>query len=328
MKLIQQNSTLCGFLFLLSYLCCSCEERFDIDSQQWPDAIAFDGLITDETPPYFFRLTHVSPIGPDNNRNEKGVIDAQIVVTDETAGIKDTLKLLTPKYSEHAIAVEYFNYYTGKKEVWSVVGDDDPTGVYVTTKIYGIENHRYTLDIFYRGKRHTAQEVMVPKTPITDMKLEEVDLGVKGKTWAPCISFVNRPNEENYYLFRIDSYSIRVIRVSGHWRFYSGRHYWPFSVLSDEYLDENMVDFVVSEGEKRWGAPGASYPQSDSLYVCMQSISKACYDSYEEMIKQLRSDGGAYTPRPVSVRGNISGGVFGLFRVSALSERYALTGIH
>lgn len=322
MKLIQQSSKLCGLLLLLVHLCCGCEEKFEIDSQQLSDAIAFDGLITNETPPYFFRLTHVAPVG----QYEKGVVDAQIVVTDETAGLKDTLKLLNPIYGKFHPKVEYYNYHTRKKVI-EMVGNfnEDPTGNYVTTKIYGIENHRYTLDIFYRGKHHTAQEIMVPKTPITDMKLKEIDLGVKGSSWAPCISFVNRPNEENYYLFKLNSSSIQNARISDFSRFYSAHHYWPFSILSDEYLEENVVDFVVSEGERRWGTPGASYPQSDSVYVCVQSISKACYDSYGEMIKQLRTDGGAYTPRPVSIKSNISGGILGLFRVSALFERYVLT---
>lgn len=327
MKLFQPNGALCGLLLVAS-LCCSCEEKFDLDSSQLSDAIALDGLITNENPPYFFRLTHVASVGLNNNENETGVVDAQIVVTDETAGIKDTLKLLEPIYSIYHPELEYYNYYTGKKEVQSVGGSNDPTGIYVTTKIYGIENHRYTLDLYYRGKHHTAQETMVPKTPITDMKLKEVDLGVKGKTWAPCISFVNSPDEENYYLFKLNSTSMRSYGIAGWWRFYGAHHYWPFSILSDEHLEEKVVDFVVSEGEQRWGAPGISYPFSDSTYVCIQSISKACYDCYDDMIQQLRSDGGAYTPRPVGVKSNISGGVLGLFRVSALSERYVLADTH
>lgn len=326
MKRFQPNSMLCGLLLFLASFCCSCEEEFDLDSRQLSDAIALDGLITDENPPYFFRLTHVAPVGLNNNESEAGVVDALVVVTDETAGVKDTLKLLEPT---NLNVVTYYDYHIGKKEVQSVGNSTtDATGMYVTTKIYGIENHRYTLDLYYRGKHHTAQETMAPKTPITDMKLKEVDLGVKGKTWAPCISFVNRPNEENYYLFKLNSTSIRSVRIAGWWRFESGHNYWPFSILSDEYLEEKVVDFVVSEGEKRWGAPGASYPHSDSSYVCIQSISKACYDCYGEMIKQLRTDGGAYTPRPIGVKSNISGGILGLFRVSALSERYVLTGKH
>ena len=34
---------------------------------------------------------------------------------------------------------------------------------------------------------------------ITDLKVTKVDLGEKGETFAPCISFINPPGE-NYYL--------------------------------------------------------------------------------------------------------------------------------
>ena len=64
----------------------------------------------------------------------------------------------------------------------------------------------------------------------------------------------------------------------------------------------------------------------DSLYVWAQTISKSCYHVYEQMLKQLRTDGGAYTPTPTSIIGNISGGVYGCFRVSAVSEKGILNG--
>lgn len=42
---------------------------------------------------------------------------------------------------------------------------------------------------------------------------------------------------------------------------------------------------------------------------------------YDKAIGQLRTDGGAYTPTPTSVESNISGNVWGIFRVSAYSEK-------
>lgn len=321
MKRVQQSYKSYIALLLLACLCYSCEEVFEIDSRDISNAIAFEGVITNEPPPYFFRLTHVVPLG---GLEDGGVVDAQIVITDHTAGLKDTLKLITPIRFEGLTRFPYYNYHI-KKSQTIYYNSSKANGIYVTTKIYGIENHQYSLDILYRGKHHTADETMVPKTPITAMTVKNVDLGEKGESWAPCISFVNRPGEENYYLFKVDTYSTKSIRIANLFNFFSGAHYWPYSVLSDEHLNENVEEFIVSEGEQGFGLPGASYPLgSDSLFVCIQSISKACYESYGDMIEQIRNDGGAYTPRPVSVRGNISGGAFGLFRVSAISERYVL----
>lgn len=64
----------------------------------------------------------------------------------------------------------------------------------------------------------------------------------------------------------------------------------------------------------------------DSLYVWALTISESCYKVYDQMLEQLRTDGGAYTPTPTSIKGNISGGVYGCFKVSAVSEKGILKG--
>lgn len=67
---------------------------------------------------------------------------------------------------------------------------------------------------------------------------------------------------------------------------------------------------------------GSHYPVIGDLYLSQwKTISKACYDIYDKAIEQLRTDGGAYTPTPTNVKSNISGNVWGLFRVSAYSEK-------
>ena len=99
---------------------------------------------------------------------------------------------------------------------------------------------------------------------------------------------------------------------------------WPYSILDDEYLAENVIDYVVSEGEQFVlpNRPGFSYPVSDSIWIKMQSISESCYQVFDQMIKQIRSDGGTFSPRPTSVKSNIDNGAYGIFRVSAISEIY------
>lgn len=317
-----------SFLFILiSSLLIACEEPYTINSSMPIDAMALDGVITNEHPPYFFHLTKPS------NKWEKlqyeGINDATIVITDLTAGINDTLALATPDGSGN---FSYYDYYAKKKisEGVSLIYDEMLDGVYVTTKIYGVEGHEYALEISYQGKHYTAQETMIPKTPITSIKTKDItfidsDFGTRQ---APLISFINRPGEDNYYLILIRGYSTKTFRLASiHsvFDFGSSAAGWPYSILSDEHLEENVTDYLVSAGEAfDLREPGLEYPWGDSVWVCMQSISKNCYDSYDAMIKQIRSDGGAFSPRPTSVKGNISGGVYGLFRVSAFSEAYSL----
>ena len=79
---------------------------------------------------------------------------------------------------------------------------------------------------------------------------------------------------------------------------------WPFSILDDKYLTENVEDYAVSVGEQFIlpNRPTWSYPIADSIWVQMHSISENCYNVYDRMIKQIRSDGGTFSNRPVSVK--------------------------
>lgn len=204
---------------------------------------------------------------------------------------------------------------------------ETPGGLYVTNKIYGVENHTYELHIKYKGKEYTACERMVPKTPIDKIVMKRIDTGEGEPNETPCISFYNPPEEHNYYLLKTDFCSSKVLRVASVYNLYYGTTNsagWPYSILDDEYLAENVIDYVVSEGEQFVlpNRPGFSYPVSDSIWIKMQSISENCYQVFDQMIKQIRSDGGTFSSRPTSVKSNIDNGAYGIFRVSAISEIY------
>ena len=99
-------------------------------------------------------------------------------------------------------------------------------------------------------------------------------------------------------------------------------------ILEHGYSVRKVEEIVksLSEGEsvKRL-YPQSGYPVSaDTIFVTLQSLSKACYDIYDKAIEQMRTDGGAYSPTPTSVKSNISGNVWGMFRVSAYSKKYGL----
>lgn len=312
---------------LLCLFFLSCEEAFNVDMPgNIANGIIFQGVISNDNPPYFFQLTKPAAISAENWHYE-GIEDALIVIEDATAGIKDTLTLVerhSEEYSEGSLS--YYNYH--KKREDTVILNDaifpKSRGVYATTKIYGIEGHTYTLDIYYKGEHHTATETMIPKTPITDLKVQKFDLD-NGKPipWAPIISFVNQPGIDNYYLFNIESYSLPVVSVD---KMLGSQYEWNYSILSDEFLGDEVVDLLISEGENVYSfSSGSGYPVlADTLFVTLESLSKACYDIYDKAIEQMRTDGGAYSPTPTSVKSNISGNVWGMFRVSAYSKRYEL----
>ena len=70
---------------------------------------------------------------------------------------------------------------------------------------------------------------------------------------VPCISFKNPMEEHNYYLFYIDSFSSKTFRIASIYNLYYGMTNsggWPFSILDDKYLTENVEDYAVSVGEQ------------------------------------------------------------------------------
>lgn len=316
-------------MMLLVGLLCSCEEEFDIEQGgDLTDEIVFEGYIDNLDPPYFFRLSHPTSVQRVEYASSvyKNIEDAEIVITDITAGIKDTLVSPEYGYNRWYKLFSFYDYHR-KEKVTTVCKNFNMGGIYLTTKIFGVEGHVYALDINYKGKHYTARETMIPGTPITDLKVQNVDLGVKGSAYAPCISFVNRPGEDNYYMLNYNGGSKIGKLYEG---FYSITAEFTsfFSILSDKHLEENVVDFVVKEGDvvPHNYPPGSHYLKYDSIYVYMMSLSKQCYDVYDQMVKQLRTDGGAYTPRPTNIKGNISGGVWGCFRVSAVTEKGIYVG--
>lgn len=322
----------CTVFALLCLLMVGCEEIVEIDSGVYiSDAIVFEGVITNEGPPYFFRLSKPVNISEDNKSLYPGIDDAMIVVTDVTEGIRDTMQITNPYPDYGGIFYDYYNYSTKRKERTAIndLFENACNGIYVTTKIYGIEGHSYSLDIYYNGKHFESDvQKMEPALVITGLKSKKVDLGEKGEKLAPCISFINPPGE-NYYLFYEYAYSYTNYSLSRPNTLFGGRENWAYSVLSDGHLDKSVVDFIIDDGENPLGYPsGWNYVSGDSLYIWAQTISKSCYDVYDQIIKQFRTDGGAYTPVPANIKSNISGNIYGCFRVSSASEKWILAKDH
>lgn len=325
MKLMMKRFLFPAWLLLCIFLA-GCEEEIDIDSVKYiSDAMVFEGVVTNEAPPYFFRLTKVVGLTEDNGNYYDGIDNAVVVITDITEGIRDTLALVPHRMGPGGVFLDYYDYARecNDSTVINRMFQFHCDGVYATTKIYGIEGHSYSLDIYREGKHYLSDvQKMEPALHITDMTYKLVDLGEKGLKPAPCISFTNPPGE-NYYLFYHYPYSyVACDGISNPSRFFGASHQWLYSIVKDEYMEENVKDFIVDDGENAFGyAPGWNYFPGDSLYVWAQTISRSCYDVYHQMIEQLRTDGGAYTPVPTNIKSNISGGVHGCFRVSAVSEK-------
>ena len=197
------------FLAGLSLLLASCEEVFDVNiPDSMLEGIVFNGVITNENPPYFFLLREPALMSAEDYAYE-GIEDAVMIVTDLTEGIRDTMQVLYPYGDYGGVFYDFYDYHLKKntrERVNLMYDNGSGRGMYVTTKIYGIEGHSYQLDIYHDGKHYQSDvQKMEPALVITDLKLKYFDFNEKGGRWAPCISFTNPSEVDNYYLFRLYS---------------------------------------------------------------------------------------------------------------------------
>lgn len=130
------------FLAGLSLLLASCEEVFDVNiPDSMLEGIVFNGVITNENPPYFFLLREPALMSAEDYAYE-GIEDAVMIVTDLTEGIRDTMQVLYPYGDYGGVFYDFYDYHLKKntrERVNLMYDNGSGRGMYVTTKIYGIE---------------------------------------------------------------------------------------------------------------------------------------------------------------------------------------------
>ena len=291
------------YLFLFLCLLTGCVESIDLsDIDGNEPKLVFDGILSNEEPPYLFRLTKTASL---SDTNIKGVTDALIVISD-SKGTKDTLEWIDPLFfPEGGDANSYY-------------------GLYCTTKIAGKEGETYHLQICYENLVYEATEKMPRATQIDSLWFSRKQLEGKDEMVAcPFINFRNALDEENFYMFtysphKQDDWSYLENLIANSMRVF------PYSILKDTHLPEYVKEFNLNDGESVFGSEEGfhfQFSERDTSSILLYSITSSTYNFYEDLIKQMRYDGGTFTPSPTSARGNISNGALGLFRVNAVSRK-------
>ncbi len=120
----------------------------------------------------------------------------------------------------------------------------------------------------------------------------------------PLIYFKEPQNERNYYLF-----------------FTTASYGWPYSILSDEYLESYVNGLDVCKGvSPDYWVTNYPYDFMRNYFIEMHSVTKEGYEYYKALIQQFRNDGGGYSPSPASPPTNLDNGALGLFRASAVNR--------
>ncbi|HET6557213.1 MAG TPA: DUF4249 domain-containing protein [Prolixibacteraceae bacterium] len=307
------------FLTIITY---SCITDYDLDLKSSQSRMVVEGLITNQKGPYLIRLTKskdrltLYPIQYSSNGDtsynyrypngvKESIQDAEVFITDKNTSVTDTL-IKSPEGEWH--------YYEGGNNfpVWKrfEVGDTSIiNGFYQTTKIKGIPGHTYALTIKWQNQEYHAESYM-PEVPPIDSVQFNFTKGAVGKTDynIPLLFFKEPQNERNYYLF--------ITTES---------RAWPYSILSDEYLNDyvNGLDVCKGVSPDYWLT---SYPDvfdghlSMDYFIEMHSMTKEGYEYYKALIQQFRTDGGGYSPSPASPPTNLDNGALGFFRASAVNR--------
>lgn len=302
--------TLFSILSIFSVL--GCVEDFDLKLKEAEPRLVVEGLITNQTGPYYVRLTKSTPGGLtsiDNSFNQtdnaEPVEDASVVITDDK-GQCDTLKYtIIDVYGE-----EYDESFYNQ-------------GFYATQKLKGIPGSTYYLEINWNNQKYTSSSYMQTVPEIEKLGYKSVYSEAKMEShYVPTITFVDPENEINYYLIQTSRGFNNTKFDINHSRFWATATLWQYSILEDSHLKPEVIDLEISNGATPRGIDFYNvYMEGDDIYIALSSISKDAYSYYKVLLQQFENDGGAYKPTPATPPGNISNGALGLFQASAVSEK-------
>lgn len=185
----------------------------------------------------------------------------------------------------------------------------------------------YTLSIAIDGKEYTATEKLLPPIEITSLKYKviprEKSMWETHNMLCPTFSLVNKAeNESNYFLAKM-SYSDRSMRLFKTENMNDTIRELQFREFNSEPVFEsgsvrfsNRDDWYIDDYEWDDALDEDSYGINYSFYP----LSKANYDYYKAIEKQIRTDGGIYNQAASTPPTNFTGGtIYGQFIITSSS---------
>lgn len=284
------------FTLLLACLTMTgCVEEIDFQYENSEKRIVIDGSITNQPGPYYFHLSE----------------SITQIVTSENGGYNENMgkpvKNATVVLSDNAGNQEQLRFIGERTDIY-----DPSQGWYIAESMTGVVGRTYTLTVTWNEKTYVAVDKMKEVSVIDRIDFRTKHLEAKNEdVTIPLIYFHEPQDQKNYYLM--------YYTING----YKGNsRNWAFSILDDQYLNENVNGLEIDDGQSPSGRD--FYYQistGDKVAVYLESLSPTAYFFYKNLIEQFDSDGGAFSPNPASPPSNISNGGLGLFRASAVSVK-------
>ena len=318
------------FTLFMAVFNIACVEDFDLNINNDDLKIVIDGLITNESGPYFVRLIYSSNAineYPDGvlYDDEKPVMNAQVVISDDCGQI-DTLMPIDINPDDYSYDYSLGNFkvvYDSIYQQYDTLILKHPIeyrhdrGFYKTNSIVGIPNRRYKLAVIVNDNEYVAYDYMMEVPSIDSLGYSAKISEAGGESYIiPKVYFKEPQDQDNYYLFEF--------LVNYDYRFQICNDIWRYSVLSDEYLESYVNGLHIDDGASSDGFEYYPFYPGDTIRVRMSSLSSKAYNYFENLIGQFVTDGGAYKPTPASPPTNLSNGALGFFRASAVTNESRL----
>lgn len=251
-----------NYLALLIILCCafSCEEVIDLNLEATSGKIVIQANIYDQPGPYIIKLSKT--VAFSESSTYPPVTDAIVILSDNHSNI-DTL---TEKLA----------------------------GMYVTSKISGINGYTYTLTVISEGKKFTSISTMPSAVNIDSIYTAE---RVFNNEKYVGIKFKDSANVNNYY--RIVEYINKKPKKA-------------FYTISDELYDGKEIKFSVMQRGPD-GIDDEKLKSGDSVTVWLECVDKGAYDYFRTANEDMSQS--ASPANPIS---NISNGALGYFNTCSV----------
>lgn len=180
---------------------------------------------------------------------------------------------------------------------------------------------KYTLTITIDDKEYSATEKLLPPIEVKSMKYKKIQ-AIKGIEKIPIFNLINQSKESKYFIASfytplnsltkgcsIRLFSTENMRDTINELQFSKFYYEPSYNGGDETPLYNNDAWYVDDDDR------------SAYRYCFYSISKANYDYYKTIVKQIKTDGGIYSPNAATPVTNFTGGkIYGQFIVTSESH--------
>ncbi len=262
----------------------ACEEEIQLDVNQTKEQLVIEGLLTDSLKYHEIKLS----------------------ITNDLYDQDDF-----PRVDDATVSVIEKSLDGAEREIVYVL--TDKSGLYESEIEFEAQiGYSYELIVDWKGKRYTAEDVLLPVTKIDSLVAEPVEDDFE--PWDELIDSLGTETGPFYYVKfyaiepgdRVDYYNWRFYR-NGIFKNFEGRAVF---YASDEIVREEIDGIYI---------PGV-YTTGDTIFMEQFSISRIGYLYYFDLETVLNSDGGMFSSAPANPRSNVSNGALGFWQVSSLEN--------